>query len=228
MKRCLVILCICAGCTDVKSSAITTEGMNAQFTATAGESTTTVAATLRVGGELSNTYVDLEEGDSLEATDGDETQTLAHQSLGAFHEYNASFQSTEAETMFTFSLNRSSGDNAPASTATLPEPFSITAPATGENLSRGNDVLVEWESAGTSDKMQIQISGDCIGSYVETIDDDGSHTVSAGSLGAFEESERCQATITVERQRVGQLDPAFGAGSSYGVQNRTLDFRTDP
>ena len=229
MNRMMVLLGLCTACTDVKSSAIKTDGMNAQFSAVSDGTGTAASATIRVGGELSNTFVELEEGDSIEVTDGAESMVLQHQGFGAFHEYGAFFQQSAAGTAFTFSLNRADGDNAPTSTAVLPDTFSITEPGTGQNFSRSDEILVEWSGAGTGDRMQFEVTGDCIGGYVETKDgDDGSHVIPAGELDSFEEGESCQATLVVERIRSGQLDPAFGSGSVYGAQRRTVDFRSDP
>src|SRR4051812_28938457 len=66
-------------------------------------SSATVHVELKVGGSDSNTYVDLDNGDELVATAGDDMKVLTTRDAGV---YEANFSGVGAETPFRVVLNR--------------------------------------------------------------------------------------------------------------------------
>jgi hypothetical protein len=40
--------------------------------------------------------------------------------------------------------------------------------------------------------------------------------------------DSCTATVNVERNRAGTLDPAYGGGTAVGTQERSVTFTTVP
>jgi len=146
-------------------------------------------------------------------------------------EYEAEFGTGAADTEFLVSLERDADTPAPASRGTLPAPFEISAPASGADASRAEDLVVTWD-AGGSDDVQMEINGDCI--FLETIDvpgDSGSYTISADTLKATDSKMpgTCDVTVKLTRSRSGSADPAFDAESWVHLQQvRTTSFTSKP
>lgn len=220
-------------CESVDSTDVLTSGMWADFSVTAnGDGTSLTSATLKVGGDLSNTFVDLEEDDTLTVTSGEETKTLVERNLGDIYWYDTSFDTEAADTEFVFAFVRTVDDGAPASTITLPAPFAISAPTAAYIVKRGVDpLIVEWTPAST-DTVIVNVSGDCIDPVDETLStDSGAYTFAAERIVTREdhETDSCEGTVTITRRRVGTLDPAFEEGGRVvGEQVRTVKIRLDP
>ena len=221
-------------CTDVKSTSIATDGIYLDYNVvTEGAGTGSQAnAVLRVGGLTSTTFVDLDGADTLAVSAGDEEHNLSQSSLGVMHSYDASFDADAVGSEFVLRMDREEMEAAPNSIATLPEGFEITAPAAETTYSRSGDVDLEltWESTG-ADPMTIEINGDCIPLYVQTEPvDSGSHTVSMSDLedDGMDTQTTCTAVVTIERRKLGALDSAYGGGTVYGAQRRTLEIKLSP
>ena len=221
-------------CTDVKSSSIATDGIYMDYNVVSeGVGTGTQAnAVLRVGGVTSTTFVDLDGGDTLAASSGSEEHNLSQSSLGVLHSYDADFDVDAVGSEFVLRFDRESFDSAPSSIATLPEEFSITAPATESSFSRSADIDIEvtWEST-SSDPMTIQLTGDCIGLYVATEPvDNGTHTISMAEIeeDQMDDFSTCTAELVIERRKGGSLDSAFGGGTVFGAQKRTIQLKLEP
>jgi hypothetical protein len=226
-----ILALLLVGCSDVKSSSIKTNGIFAGISVTVDGTVANVAATLRVGDALSNTYVDLDEGDSLEATNGEETQVLEHTSFIGFHSYTSEFEGTAPDTEYIISFNRASDTSAPNNVVSIPEPLAITVPSGNQayQLSSQLDIHIEWDST-TSDVVVISIDGDCIGFYLsDEITDAGSHDIPFSAIEPYDDTTgSCTAIITVERRKVGELDAAFGNGRIYSSQKDTVGIDIDP
>ena len=117
-------------CESVESKDVGTDAMSAQIEVISADGASTrVNTTLRVGGLTSNTYVQLTGDDQLTADDGTGPIEMSYLSIGDYWTYIADFSVAAADTNFAVALVRSLDDGAPSSTATLPAPFDLTAPA---------------------------------------------------------------------------------------------------
>ncbi len=225
-------------CEQVRSSDVKTSGVYANIVGEAtGDGSTTVKAALRVGGVLSNTFLDLSEGESLSAKSGDEEKPLVRKSLpfGAI-EYRATFTGDEEGKAFTVSWTRNEGyESAPNTTFTMPAGFNLEAPAAGATFSRAHDdIQITWSPSGTNDEMLWEVvTSSCAREKLSNVidADDGSFTIPAGTLEAIEghASETCDTTLVLVRRRKGDLDPAYGEGGWVaGRQVRKVTFSSAP
>lgn len=206
-----------AGCTETTSSEnIKTGGIAALIEVTAtSESSSSVKATLKVGGDESNTYVILDKGDELAATAaGGEPKSMSAQSEGV---YEAEFGTGAADTEFVVDLKRPNDTPAPNSRGTLPAPFKIGALEDGK--SRKTDPLdVTWDPSGSDDSMELEINGSCIFLYTKDIPgDSGSYTIEAGGLESTggDKPETCDLDVKLSRKRSGSADPAYDNESYF-------------
>src|SRR5437762_9756010 len=98
---------LAVGCNNEESTSsnnIKTGGIAALTDVYADTDTTaTVHVELKVGGSSSNTYIDLDSGDELIATAGDQTKTLT--TTGKVGRYEALFSGVGADTEFTVVLD---------------------------------------------------------------------------------------------------------------------------
>jgi hypothetical protein len=233
MKRLFPLFIFATACSDIKSSALNTSGIHADISAMVEDNQTKVEVILRAGAENSTTYVELETGDSLEATDGTDTNILGHSSFGVFHSYNATFSTTDPDTEFTISLLRESETEAPLSIAELTEDFTLTTPADGAVHSRQEPLIISWEAENPDNEtLYLEASGTCVFSITKELSlSDGSYTINSSdfdSINEEEAQESCQFDIKLERRKTGSLDPAFGSGSIFGGVRKTQTIRLDP
>ncbi|MDI1445454.1 hypothetical protein [Polyangium sp. 6x1] len=227
----LVGLGLLSGCKEtVDSQNVKTAGIAAILSATAEtDLETRLIATLKVGGDESNTYVDLSGGDSIFASTGDKRVPMQTQETGV---YEAEFNTAAEGTEFTVDLQRADDDDAPASRGTLPAPFTLTIGASA--VSRAADLNVTWTPSGSNDDVRIELSSPC--TFLETIDvpgDSGTHTIPANSLQptgtAAEPPPTCDVTVKMTRSRRGTADSAFDSESSFVLQQvRTGNFTSTP
>ena len=233
MKRLFTILIFGTACSDIKSSALNTSGIHADISAMVEDSQTKIEVVRRAGGANSTTYVELEGGDTLEATDGTDTNILGHSSFGVYHSYTTTFSVTTPETEFTISLLRESETEAPISIAEITEDFSITAPAEGAVHSRQDSLLISWEAANPDNEvLYLEASGTCVFTITKELSlSDGSYTINNSdfdSINEEEAQESCELEIKLERRKTGTLDPAFGSGSIVGGVRKIQTIRLDP
>jgi hypothetical protein len=185
-----------------------------------------VKVELRVGGSSSNTYVNLENGDELSATAGDETKVLTASESGI---YETNFTGVGADTLFTVLLDRPGDTTAADNSGTLPAPFELDNPKDG--LSRKDDDLeVTWSPSGTGDKMNLDFDGDCIYDYPKPASDVGSFTVEKGTLDSTgDKPETCDVTVAAQRSRDGTVDSLFDRESWFRLhQRRSATFVSNP
>jgi len=230
-------------CENVKSEDVDTDALYADLRVTAtGDGASRVGAWLRVGGGLSNTYLDLSSGDSLTARQGESIKTLARQSnvLGEVW-YEESFAIDAENTPFLISLTRAStdpsacgtGHDAPNSNVSLPAPFTLSAPTADASFSRAaDDIPVAWAESGKPDPMTVHFSGGCIvGRSIAVSGDPGTATIPHSMIEPIRdhETESCRVTITVERRRAGALDPNYGEGGTISAAHvRSIDVLSTP
>ncbi|WP_437500981.1 hypothetical protein [Sorangium sp. So ce1099] len=219
-----------AGCTEtLDSKQLRTGGISATLEATAeSESSTSLKATLKAGGDESNTYVILSAGDRISATaDGDEAEMSA-ESQGV---YVAQFDVGAGDTEFKVLLDRADDDDAPDNAGTLPDPFELEA-LPKDPVPRGEEITIAWAPSGSGDDMVIRVDGDCI--FSKTFDvggDPGTYTIGADELEATssQEPESCDVDLVISRTRKGTTDKALDPESSFELsQVRRGRFTSDP
>jgi hypothetical protein len=227
----LIGLGLLSGCKEtVDSQNIKTQGIAAIISATAEtDAETRLIATLKVGGDESNTYVDLSGGDSIFALSGDKRVEMQAQDTGV---YEAEFNTAAADTEFVVDLQRADDDDAPASRGTLPAPFTLTIGAS--SVSRAADLTVTWTPSGSNDDVRLELNGSC--TFLETIDvpgDSGTHTIAANTLkptGSMDQPPpTCDVNVTMTRSRRGTPDSGFDSESSFVLkQTRVGKFTSTP
>lgn len=231
MVRWIVALGALSGCEDVGSGDVLTSGMWADVTFVAdGTGTSQAATALRVGGVLSNTYVELEGDDALTATLLDETLPMVEEQLGEIHRYVASFDTAPVGETLVVAFVRTVDDGAPSSVAELPPAFELEAPAVTTFARNTDDLVLTWSPA-SSETMRVEISGDCVFPYVEDLADAGTFILPAGTLDPLDDAApaSCSLDIVVSRRLPGTIDPAFGqGGTSFGIQVRQTEVGSTP
>jgi hypothetical protein len=220
-----------AGCAKIASNDVKTSGMTADITAVAdGNGTTSIGATLYVGDPANLDFVMVDSPDTLFAEFGTEQQAMALNELGNIVSYSASFGDDTEGDQFTVDFSRASGDvSAPSSVATLPTEFTLDAPPT--SASRATDLVVTWTSADDPNPMQWNASGGCIDSASGAITVGASTlTISANTLiqAGSAAPTSCTVTVTIQRNEMGTLDPAFGGGGVVGIQQRSFELTSNP
>ena len=201
-------------CTEeVESTDIRTSGIYPEIEVTAtGNGRSRVEVQLKVGGEDSNTYLQLRGEDTLEVTVGEETKTLDE---GGSNTYSATFDVDEEGTEFVVAFLRGDEDDgAPESVAILPAPFDLTVTTT--EASRATDAVdFSWEPPGTG-TMDWAVSGDCIQSEKDDTADDGEVSIPVGRIETFQSDaeETCVVELEVIRSQSGEVDSAFTEGGS--------------
>ncbi|MDI1431299.1 hypothetical protein [Polyangium sorediatum] len=227
----VVSLGVLSGCKEtVDSQNVKTAGIAAILFATAeSDQETRLTATLKVGGDESNTYVDLSGGDSIFASAGDKRVQMQTQETGV---YEAKFNTAAEGTELLVDLQRADDDDAPSSRGTLPAPFDLTIGASA--VSRAADLNITWTPSGSNDDVRLELNGPC--TFLETIDvpgDSGTHTIQANTLQATGSADQppptCDITVTMTRTRRGTTDIAFDSESSFILQQvRVGKFTSTP
>jgi len=217
------------GCSETVSSAdIKTHGIAALIDVTADASAVaTVHVELRVGGPSSNTFVTLDNGDTLSATAGDVTKPLQSIDRGV---YEAKFSGVEADTPFSVAFKRPNDTSAVDNSGALPAPFDLDKPAADKSRA-DDDLPVTWSPSGTGDGMHLAIDGSCIFSSSKDVSDTGSYTIPKGSLSSLDDKkpETCDLALDVERSRSGHVDIAFDSDSWFRLhQARSTKFTSAP
>lgn len=229
----LAAMAFTAGCTTHESDSILTSGIHATLGATAdGDGDTTVYGTLYLGNPVNLDFVDLVGDDQLVASHDGMSRIMTESELLGTVAYRTSFTGDGEDLEFHIALERSVDDGAPDSYCTLPAPFDIVTDA-GQEWSRADAFVFEWQPSGAGDSMRWTAEGDCIRTATGSISSDtGSHTVPANSLQKREGegvADECEITLEVHRVRDGVLDPGYGEGGSMTCrQTRTTTMQTLP
>jgi len=224
-------------CEQVDSADIKTSGVYANIVAEAdGGGSTKVTTSLRVGGVLSNTFLELGPDESIVATSGTDEKTLSRKSLLGAISYVGTFTGDQADKDFKVAWNRGDGFvSAPSTQLSLPAGFDLTAPVGGATFSRANDdLVVTWAPASTSDELLWEVITSTCAREMKSntiTGDPGTFTIAAGTLTSIQghETETCDTTLLLIRRRLGELDPAYGEGGwVVGRQVRTVTFSSAP
>jgi hypothetical protein len=226
--------CVVAGCSQVDSDAVRTSGIYADLSIEAdGSGGSLTRASLKVGGNNSNTFINLSSGDSLVTRVGSTSYPMVRQEALGVVWYQAVPPVDTANTAFRVSFLRNDDVSAPNSDVTLPAPFTITAPAPGSVFSRTSQaVVITWSGSGAADPLTWQVTGDCIVSqYGNQVSDVGTLTIPAGAIQprANQGATNCTAQIRFHRTRAGSVDPAYGEGGElHARQTRFISILSTP
>lgn len=228
MRKLLILSLYCIGCTDIKSSALNTNGIHAEISAIAVDGKTLIDVTLKAGDANSITYVELDAGDELQATDGSQTYTLDHSYFASLHSYDTEFNQTEPGTEFTVSLLRELEDNAPSSLAKMTE--DVTLIVENDVHDRQNPLTISWEAVEPDDEtLYLDVSGPCIFSIEREVPLlDSSYTIDGSDFetsNSESDEQSCEIDIIIERRKSGTLDPAYGSGTIYGGVRKQTSIR---
>jgi len=236
----LVVLGSTLACTEtVDSTDVRTGGVYADYAAVANGAGTHVTARLKVGGDESNTYMDLEGEDRLVATIGNDDVRMTDDNNNEM--YEASFAEDSGGTVVEIAFQRGPDDvDAPNSSATLPEGFTLSGVTENDTIQRTDDIVITWDPSGLGDAMAWDIDGDCVSldaGVDRTPPDTGTLTIAAGQIEPKFESdaeETCDVTFTLDRSRAGSVDRHFntddsdGPGEFTATQRRGIVFRSAP
>lgn len=222
------------GCSEetVSSTNIKTAGIAGLFEVTAGNATSSTAkATLVVGGDESNTYVNLDNGDKLIASAGTESKTM--NSGDGAGRYEANFATGAGGTEFTIVLERPDDTNAPGNTGILPAPFEITEVPSTTPSRKTDAITIKWDNAAAS-KMEIEIDGDCVFKSTFTAPSGTSeYTIDAGEIDSTgvkpEDEKTCDLKVKMTRMSTGSTDSALDKESRFRLyQTRSTSFASAP
>jgi hypothetical protein len=128
----LVPACI-RTCESTTSDGVLTAGLRGDFRASAGPGgDTAVIGRLRVGGQLSNVYLELVGDDELTVTRGSETEKMIRRAEAfGMVGYHATLDGDSAGQDIRMSFSRKVDRGAPGSTVRMPSAFELTSPASG-------------------------------------------------------------------------------------------------
>ena len=232
MRWTLLVGALLVGCEAVDSSDIRTSGIWADMTVSAtGDGTSIVETWLRVGGPLSNTNVDLVEGDSLSVSVSGLSEPLDRVAFGNLIYYIAEVETDAPGEDFVIALDRAADDSAPSSVMSLPEPFTF------EDVSDtvSSDTTLEGRISGLDDapnRLIVAVDGDCIYQHEEsvTLDAEGRFEIDGSDLEATdaEDTASCGLEVKVILASDGTVDPAYEGGSAEGHQVRSLQSSYEP
>jgi len=123
-----------------------------------------------------------------------------------------------------------------ASFIDLPGGFQILNPASAATLSRAQPLTLNWNNVDATTTMSLNIAGVCSDgnrySMTRTIGAD-TGTVTLNSADYFpatgvSASANCLTAFMLRRMRIGSVSSQFAFGSFTGVQQRTVQFTTNP
>jgi hypothetical protein len=226
----LPVALLALACTEsVESTDVKTTGIYPEIEVVAtGNGDSKVTVKLKVGGDDSNTFLDLTGDDTLEATADGETKTLDQSG----NSYSASFGVDAEGTEFTIAFLRGEDeDSAPESTVIMPAPFELTLGAT--EASRSDDALeYTWDPPADGGDMEWQLDGECVRLGLDgSTPDDGANELAAGKIETSDsdKEESCTVELELTRAQGGDIDAAFTEGGSIVAKHvRSDSFTSTP
>ena len=184
MHKLALLALLVGGCSKSDSGDILTSGMYASISARAeGDGKTRVITSLYLGKPIDLNFIELTDGDKLVVRHASQEMIPTEGDLLNIVSYTATF-STDAEgEMFEVSFERTVDAGAPSSVATLPAPFTLTAPPA--TSSRAAAMTLTWSPLGSGNLMHAVIDGSCIDLLdVPITGDTGTVTIPAGMIPA--------------------------------------------
>lgn len=228
-------------CSDVDSDELETNQIFAEFLVQSdGVATAQVSVILRKDSAQSLTFVELEEGDDLSATVGDDTQSLDKESFQDAHRYVAEFVDLSAGELVTVTFERSRGDVVEAELA-LPLDFSLDAPLADAEFSRpADDIVLQWSDGAAPEApevplegatMRVEAAAACFEVWSSGIPaDTRTYTIPAGSFVANDDSaDTCGVDLEIRRDLEGTVGEGLqGDSVARGRQIRAVAITSTP
>jgi hypothetical protein len=225
----LPVALLALACTEsVESTDVKTTGIYPEIEVVSTNGTSSkVTVWLKVGGDDSNTYLDLKGEDTLEASVDGETKTLDQSG----DSYSASFDTAAEGAEFTIAFLRGDDDDsAPESVVTMPAPFELDIAVS--EASRADDAVeFTWDPPVDGGSMDWHYNGECVQLGSDDTPDDGTHELAAGSIETFDsdKDKSCTVELEVSRNQGGDIDSAFTEGGSIvAKQIRSATFTSNP
>lgn len=220
-----VALLAVAGCSEVSSEKVKTNDLDVAIVVTGDDDGIDVTASLF---QNFHTTVDLVDGDVLVASADDDETTLS----GSGSYSGRLDVAPEPGTEVTVSLDRGSEDDAPDSTATLPDPVAVLRPPSGRVFDSAKELTITVDDAPGD--LYVAWTGPCVlagDTYTIPGVVTGREIVvpaDAVQHAAGQETAGCTVEFEVIRQQQGDLDPAYDKGSVVGRQHTTVALRIKP
>lgn len=212
---CIFLLSACNGTSD--SQDIRTSGLHATIDITASEDNRSeVSVRLRVGDRHSDTYLNLTNGDRLQATLNNSITEDIDIKDGS--RYRGSFNSAGAgleNALYQVSFIRPNDTDAPNSTVIMPPSISGFSVNPSGSFSRGSDLLtLTWSSTSQEFQVPIIFSGNCINNTtLYGLSSTGIYAVNPSVLSSSSTPEQtCEITITAKISNSGSVDLAYEEG----------------
>lgn len=213
------------GCSEVSSEKVKTNDLDVTIVVTGDEDGIDVTASLF---QNFHTTVDLVDGDVLVAGTEAEDTTLS----GSGHYSGRLDVAPEPGTVVTVALDRGTEDDAPDSTATLPDPVAVLKPQNGRVFDPAKELTITVDDAPGD--LYVAWTGPCVLAG-DTFTTPGAVTgreivvpADAVKRATGRETESCTVELEVIRQQEGELDPAYDKGSIVGRQHATIPLRIKP
>lgn len=217
-------LFVLPACESVESGDIDTSGIWAGITVVHdGSGSTRVDAELKTGGGSSNTWLQLTDGDRLEASlNGSTAQRMSGNELLDRFWYVTNFDQAPDDALITVAFQRAEKDSAPESQVRMPLNFALNGPTAGARFTVGTDAIpVTWSNT-SGDDFELIADGTCVEHYSKDIGDTGSFEIAATGLVKQGDDPGCEVTIELIRRRGGSVDSAFKGGRIVAEQRRTV------
>jgi hypothetical protein len=220
-----------SSCSNTSSDNVRTTGFYVTVAVNSSDGVNaTATARIQVGGST-GTYVELEEQTDSILVNG---QGLNKSEAAGIITYSASVP-YEAGGIYEFVITRAD-EGSYTSTVTLPEAFTLTAPAQGATLAPNSTTTVSWAATGNDDEIDISLKANYLQSNSTTNElstsyssgsvtsDDASYSFSSSETAWTTDETSYTGSVSVTRTRTGTVDSTFEGGSASGTQTRTNTF----
>jgi hypothetical protein len=189
--------------------------------------------------------LELEGGDVISVAIGSESILLT-ESIGlgvASYRLDRTENALTSKTFFEFT--RTSQEDADGSFVKVPDGFTLVSPTSSSSaysLVDGKTFNITWNAqaggTATDEEFTLRYDFDCrhdsgtpsiSSSYVEKVEDDGSHQVNLGTILGAGDYDQCSRfnIIAIRSNSDGNLDSALKSGSVVGSQVRTIEGSLD-
>lgn len=249
----LVMLAVSGGlggcASDVDSVDVNDGGIFADFEAIErNDRSIEVAASLKVGGSTSNTFLEMEGGERLLVHYGGVTREMVEhvELFGAVSYSQVMPPATNGSSELSIVFVRSDGTRL-TSDIELPSDFSISNPSDNDSFTELDTVQLTWGPPTAQASTNLSIASVCNLSDGSSMLTDGSQALSSESTGfdSFASAllpslvfvprpngtawTRCEVDFTIDRERFGHVSSAYGEGGRFrAAVTRTVRIEVVP
>lgn len=233
------------GCGGPKSSStgsvdggpVPTNRMTLYMTVEATEPNQAVVRVNLSDGKVFGESFRLDGGDYLRACFNGTCRTMADNDSVFNPDYIARF-SFQSGVDYYVEFNRRETSGAPQSYVRLPPAFTIVTPANRQQVTDGDNVMVEWSPTGAPARASLRYEAQChyvggtesssTGTLSADTNADGREPVSVNEIVSFAQLgkptpiTRCNIDVIVSHELQGRADPAFRSGTVRGLTSRTV------